>query len=154
MIMPIVTSSELPATGALLGIDPGTKTIGLAVSDRRRSIATGITTINRSKFAKDAAGIFDLYDVRDCVGIVLGLPIQMDGSEGSRAQSVRAFARNLLGLRDTPILLWDERLSSSAVERTLIEAGTRRNKRKTVIDKLAAVYILQGALDFLQNNRP
>jgi len=147
--MPIVTATELPATGALLGLDPGTKTVGLAASDVRRSIATGLLTLNRSKFAKDADIIFSIYKERQCAGIILGLPVQMDGIEGPRAQSVRAFARNLLAVKDVPVLLWDERLSTSAVERTLIEAGTRRSKRKQVIDKLAAVYILQGALDFL-----
>jgi putative Holliday junction resolvase len=148
--MPIVTAPQLPATGPLLGLDPGTKTVGLAVSDPSRLIATGITTLRRSKFKQDAARIFDLYAERNCSGMVLGLPVQMDGSEGSRAQSVRAFARNLLGVCDIPILFWDERLSTSAVERTLIEANTRRDRRKQVIDKLAAVYILQGALDFLR----
>ncbi|MBL4595488.1 MAG: Holliday junction resolvase RuvX [Robiginitomaculum sp.] len=148
--MPICTAHELPITGALLGIDPGTKTIGLAVSDQGRVIANGITSLHRSKFAKDAAQLFALYDSRDCVGIVLGLPVQMDGKEGARAQSSRAFARNLLGWRDVPIVFWDERLSTAAVERMLIHADTRRDKRKAVIDKLAAAYILQGALDFLR----
>ncbi len=148
--MSIVTANELPAAGPLLGLDPGTKTVGLAVSDLRRSIATGITTLRRTKMAKDADEVFALYTERECTGIVLGLPIQMDGREGPRAQSVRAFARNLLAVCDVPILLWDERLSTSAVERMLIEADTRRAKRKEVIDKLAAAYILQGALDFLQ----
>lgn len=147
--MPIIPAPELPKTGPLLGLDPGTKTVGIAASDSRRSIASGITTLRRSKFTKDADEIFALYDARNCSGMVIGLPIQMDGKEGPRAQSVRAFVRNLLQIRDVPVLLWDERLSTSAVERILIEADTRRDKRKTVIDKLAAIYILQGALDFL-----
>lgn len=148
--MAIVCVDQFPKIGAVLGLDPGTKTIGIAVSDSRRSIASGVTTLTRSKFAKDASELFALYDQRNCTAIVLGLPVQMDGLEGPRAQSVRAFARNLIQIRDVPILLWDERLSTSAVERTLIEAGTRRSKRKTVIDKLAAIYILQGALDFFK----
>ncbi|VAV96286.1 Putative pre-16S rRNA nuclease Yqg [hydrothermal vent metagenome] len=151
--MPIIDSPQLPITGALLGLDPGTKTVGIAVSDSRRRIASGITTLRRSKFAKDAGEIFALYDDRNCSGMVIGLPVQMDGKEGPRAQSVRAFVRNLLQVRDIPVLLWDERLSTSAVERILIEADTRRDKRKTVIDKLAAIYILQGALDFLARQR-
>ena len=149
--MPIITPQEIALTGSLLGLDPGTKTVGIAACDSRRSIASGICTLNRVKFTKDAEEIFKIYDERNCKGIVIGLPIQMDGIEGSRAQSVRAFARNLMAIRDIPILFWDERLSTSAVERTLIEANTRRNKRKLVIDKLAAVYILQGALDFFKN---
>jgi putative Holliday junction resolvase len=149
--MPIITPEEMPLTGSLLGLDPGTKTVGIAGSDIRRTIASGICTLNRVKFTKDAGQIFKIYDERDCSGIVMGLPIQMDGKEGPRAQSVRAFARNMMAIRDIPILFWDERLSTSAVERTLIEANTRRNKRKQVIDKLAAIYILQGALDFFKN---
>ncbi len=151
--MAIISASKLPETGALLGLDPGTKTVGIAASDPGRLIASGICTQRRGKFTADATAIFEYYDERECVGIVLGLPIQMDGKEGPRAQSVRAFARNLLARRDVPILLWDERLSTSAVERTLIDANTRRSKRKEVIDKLAAIYILQGALDFLRYQR-
>ncbi len=142
--------TDLPASGALLGLDPGTKTIGVAVSDGARIAATPLETIRRKKFKDDAARLFALYDDRQCTGIVLGLPVSMDGSEGPRAQSVRAFARNLLALRDVPLSFWDERLSTAAVERTLLDADTRRAKRAHVIDKMAAAYILQGALERLR----
>ncbi len=142
---------DLPPAGALLGLDPGTKTIGIAVSDGARIAATPVETIRRSKFKTDASRVFELYDDRQCVGIVLGLPINMDGSSGPRAQSVRAFAANLMGFRDVPLCFWDERLSTVAVERTLLEADTRRSRRREVIDKMAAAYILQGALDRLKS---
>ena len=148
--MALTSLTDLPATGALLGLDPGTKTIGVAVSDSARIAATPLETIRRNKFKADAARLFALYDDRQCSGIVLGLPVSMDGHEGPRAQSVRAFARNLLALRDVPLSLWDERLSTAAVERTLLDADTRRAKRADVIDKMAAAYILQGALDRLR----
>lgn len=141
---------ELPATGKLLGLDLGTKTIGVAVSDGMRYSATPLETIVRTKFTADAARLVELIDQNKAVGIILGLPLNMDGSEGPRAQSTRAFARNLAQKVDIPIAFWDERLSTSAVTRTLIEADVRRDRRAEVVDKLAASYILQGALDRLR----
>ncbi len=150
--MAIIELDDLPASGALLGLDPGTKTIGIAVSDTSRIAATPLETIRKSKFIADAERLFALYDDRSCAGVVLGMPINMDGSLGPRAQSVRAFASNLLKIRDIPLVFWDERLSTVAVERTLLEADTRRSRRREVIDKMAAAYILQGALDRLRND--
>ena len=149
--MPIINIEQLATTkGSLLGIDPGTKTFGLAVSDTSRLIATSVETINRKKFTPDAAKIFALYDERQCAAMVIGNPVNMDGSEGPRSQSVKDFCHNLMGIRDTPILLWDERLSTAAVTRTLLEADTSRAKRAQAVDKLAASYILQGVLDRLR----
>jgi putative pre-16S rRNA nuclease len=148
--MAVIDILDVPQSGALLGLDPGTKTIGIAVSDGARIAATPLETVKRTKFKADAERVFTLYDDRQCVGIVLGMPINMDGTSGPRAQSVRAFANNLLKVRDVPLVYWDERLSTVAVERTLLEADTRRSRRKEVIDKLAAAYILQGALDRLR----
>ena len=139
----------LPARGALIGIDLGTKTIGIASSDPDRRLATGVETIVRKDFSSDAARLLELADQRRAAGFVLGLPINMDGSEGRRAQSTRAFARNLARLTVHPIGLWDERLSTAAVERELIAADVTRRRRANVIDQHAAVYILQGALDRL-----
>jgi putative Holliday junction resolvase len=135
--------------GALIGLDLGTKTIGVAVSDPDRRVAAPVETIARRRFGIDARRILDLAAERRAVGFVLGLPINMDGSEGARAQSTRAFARNLAGLTELPIALWDERLSTAAVERALIAADASRARRKAVIDAHAASYILQGALDRL-----
>ncbi|PHS24011.1 MAG: Holliday junction resolvase RuvX [Robiginitomaculum sp.] len=148
--MAVIDIMDVPQSGALLGLDPGTKTIGIAVSDGARIAATPLETVRRTKFKADAERIFTLYDDRQCVGIVLGMPINMDGTSGPRAQSVRAFAGNLLKVCDVPLVYWDERLSTVAVERTLLEADTRRSRRKEVIDKMAAAYILQGALDRLR----
>lgn len=139
--------AALPASGKLLGLDLGTKTIGVAVSDGLRYSATPLETIRRTKFTADAARLVALIAENTAVGIVLGLPLNMDGSEGPRAQATRAFARNLGGHTELPILLWDERLSTAAVERTLIEADSSRARRAEVVDKVAAAYILQGALD-------
>jgi putative Holliday junction resolvase len=139
----------LPARAALIGIDLGTKTIGLALSDLSRRIASPLTVIRRSKFAGDAAALFDLAAEHRAAGFVLGLPLNMDGSEGPRAQSTRAFARNLAPRTNLPLLFWDERLSTVAVTRTLIEADASRKRRGEVVDKVAAAYILQGALDRL-----
>ncbi len=139
----------LPARGALLGLDLGTKTIGVAVSDPDRKLATGVETVRRTKFSADAARVLALAAERSAAGFVLGLPINMDGSEGPRAQSTRAFAGNLAKLTDLPIALWDERLSTAAVERDLIGADVSRKKRAAVIDQHAAAFILQGALDRL-----
>ncbi|HZY67405.1 MAG TPA: Holliday junction resolvase RuvX [Devosia sp.] len=138
---------DLPPQGKLLGLDLGTKTIGVAVSDALRYTATPIETIKRTKFSADASRLLELVAETGAVAFVLGLPLNMDGSEGPRVQSTRAFARNLAGKSPLPILFWDERLSTSAVTRMLIEADTRRDKRAEVVDKLAASYILQGFLD-------
>jgi len=139
----------LAARGALIGLDLGTKTIGVATSDPDRRLATGVETIARKTFTADAARLLALAAERKAAGFVLGLPINMDGSEGPRAQSTRAFARNLARLTDLPIALWDERLSTAAVERELITADVSRKKRAAVIDQHAATFILQGALDRL-----
>lgn len=141
----------LPKRGGLVGLDLGTKTIGVAVSDPDRKLATGLETIARKSFTADASRVLDIALERAAVGYVLGLPINMDGSEGPRAQSTRAFARNLAKLTDLPIVFWDERMSTMAVERELIAADVSRKKRAAVIDQHAAAYILQGALDRLAN---
>jgi putative holliday junction resolvase len=141
---------KLPVNARLMGLDLGTTTIGIATSDLTRQIATPITTIARKKFTPDAMELLAIA-ARENVGVlVLGLPINMDGSEGPRAQATRAFARNLARLTDLAIVYWDERLSTAAVERMLIQADTSRAKRDKVIDKLAAAYILQSALDALR----
>ena len=131
----------------LLGLDPGTKTIGIAISDSMHNIATPLKTVRRQKFATDAAQIVEVIKEYQGGGIIMGLPLNMDGSEGPRVQSVRAFARNLYPHVKLPICFWDERLSTIAVERTLLEADTTRKRRAEVIDKMAAGFILQGALD-------
>ena len=138
------------STGALLGVDPGTKTLGLAVSDRTRLIATPLETIRREKFSLDVAHLLRVYDDNEVSGLVVGLPVNMDGSHGPRVQSVKDFCANLLKLRDLPIFLWDERLSTMAVTRGMLEADMSRKKRKDNVDKLAASYILQGVLDRLR----
>jgi putative Holliday junction resolvase len=144
-----------PKRGALIGLDLGTKTIGVAVSDPDRRLATGVETIQRTAFTADAARLLALGHERAACGFVLGLPINMDGSEGPRAQSTRAFARNFSRLTMLPIGLWDERLSTSAVERELIANDVSRAKRARIIDEHAAIFILQGALDRLTVlNRP
>ena len=149
-VLPLVEIAPLlPARGSLLGLDLGTKTIGVASSDPDRKLATGVTTIERKTFTADANALLALAAERSAAGFVLGLPINMDGSEGPRAQSTRAFARNLAKLTPLPIGLWDERLSTAAVERDLIAADASRAKRAKVIDQHAAVFILQGALDRL-----
>ncbi|MCK9918669.1 Holliday junction resolvase RuvX [Microbacteriaceae bacterium K1510] len=142
-------ASELPPRGALIGLDLGTKTIGVAVSDPDRRLATGIETVARKNFTSDAQRVLALAAERNVAGFVLGLPINMDGSEGPRAQSTRAFARNFGKLTNLPIMFWDERLSTAAVERELIAADVSRAKRAAVIDEHAAIFILQGALDRL-----
>jgi putative Holliday junction resolvase len=150
LVLPLVeAATHLPPRGALIGLDLGTKTIGVATSDPDRRIATGVETIGRKKFSDDAARLLALAAERNAAGFVLGLPVNMDGSEGARAQSTRAFARNLARVTDLSIALWDERLSTAAVERQLIAADMTRARRATVIDQHAAVFILQGALDRL-----
>jgi putative holliday junction resolvase len=151
--MAVVALTELtallPSRGGLIGLDLGTKTIGVAACDPDWRLATPVETIARKRFSDDAARLFHLAAERRTAGFVLGLPINMDGSEGPRAQASRAFARNLARLTELPIALWDERLSTAAVERVLIEADVSRDRRKAVIDQHAAAYILQGALDRL-----
>jgi putative Holliday junction resolvase len=150
LILPLVEAAQhLPARGTLIGLDLGTRTIGVASSDPDRRLATGVETIERKNFASDAARLNELAAERKAVGFVLGLPINMDGSEGPRAQSTRAFARNFARLTELPIALWDERLSTAAVERELIAADVTRARRAKVIDQHAALFILQGALDRL-----
>ena len=140
-------AKTLPSEGRLLGLDLGTKTIGLALSDTRRTIATPMETLKKGKFSADVAALKTLVDEQAVCGFVIGLPLNMDGSDSPRAQSSRAFMRNLKTRLDLPVLLWDERMSSQAVTRTLLEADTSRARRAEVIDKMAASYILQGALD-------
>jgi putative Holliday junction resolvase len=135
----------------LMGLDLGTKTIGLAVSDTMFKIATPLETIQRSKFTKDTQSLRAFEETHNIGALVIGLPLNMDGSEGPRVQASRAFARNLLQQKDQPIVFWDERLSTSAVTRTLIDADMSRAKRADVVDKMAAAYILQGVLDLLNN---
>jgi putative Holliday junction resolvase len=140
-----------PARGSLLGLDLGTKTIGVASSDPDRRLAAGVETVARKTFTADARRLLALAAERSAVGFVLGLPVNMDGTEGPRAQSTRAFARNFAKLTPLPIALWDERLSTAAVERELIAIDMSRARRAEVIDQHAAAYILQGALDRLAN---
>jgi len=151
--MPVLALADaallLPPRGALIGLDLGTKTIGVAVSDPDRRVAAPVETIARKKFTLDAARILALAAERHATGFVLGLPLNMDGSEGPRAQATRAFARNFAQQTELPIALWDERLSTAAAERALIDIDVSRAKRKKVIDQHAAVFILQGALDRL-----
>jgi putative Holliday junction resolvase len=150
----VETPSDLIAALAsnrrLMGLDLGSKTIGLALGDSDHKIATPFDTIRRKKFGPDAAALADIIKAENIGGLVMGLPLNMDGSEGPRVQATRAFLRNLENLPDfpaLPVLLWDERLSTAAVERTLLEADASRAKRAEVIDKMAAAFILQGAID-------
>nr|WP_082182045.1 Holliday junction resolvase RuvX [Aestuariivita boseongensis] len=139
--------AALPRSAAIMGLDLGTKTIGVALSDRLLSSATPMETIRRSKFTADAARLLEIIADREVGGVVLGLPRNMDGTEGPRCQSTRAFARNMERLTDVPLTFWDERLSTVAAEKALLEADTTRKRRAEVIDHVAASYILQGALD-------
>jgi putative holliday junction resolvase len=141
--------AALPRDGAIAGLDLGDKTIGIALSDRRRMVATPNTTIRRVKFTPDAAALLALCTAREVTGLIFGLPLNMDGSVGPRVQTTQAFARNLEKLTPLPITFWDERLSTVAATRALIEADTSRKRRAEVIDQVAASYILQGALDRL-----
>lgn len=150
--MPIIEIQELKLRVAgqsrLLGIDVGTKTLGLALSDLSLTIATPLKTLRRTKFTTDAEHLKSLVHEHDAGGLLLGLPVGMDGTEGPKCQSVRQFAANLLGVLDLPLAFWDERLSTAAVERMLIsEVDMSRKRRRDVVDKAAAAYILQGALD-------
>ena len=140
-------AAALPPARAVFGLDLGEKTIGVAASDLRRSVATPLLVIRRTKFTEDANRLLAMIAERRIAGLILGLPRNMDGSEGPRAQATRAFARNLVKLTDLPIGYWDERLSTVAATRALLEADTSRKRRNEVIDQVAAGYILQGALD-------
>ena len=152
--MAVVDLTELPALlprySALIGLDLGEKTIGVAVSDVTRMVASPLELIRKTKFTAEANRLFALIDEREVGAIVIGLPVNMDGTEGTRCQSNRAFARNLLRLRDIPIAFWDERMSTMAVNRVLVEeADVTRARRAELVDKMAAAWILQGALDLL-----
>ena len=153
--MPVVDLTELPALLArhapVVGLDLGEKTIGVAVSDATRTVASPLELIRKVKFTQDAAALFKLMENRGAGGIVIGLPVNMDGTEGPRCQSSRAFGRNLLRLKDLPIAFWDERMSSMAINRVLIdEADVTRARRAELVDKMAAAWILQGALERLR----
>ncbi|MEQ9554699.1 MAG: Holliday junction resolvase RuvX [Rhodospirillales bacterium] len=150
--MAVMTLAELKAAldrhGRVMGLDLGSKTIGLALSDVMRTIATPYDTIRRTKFTADAQALLAAIDAQEVRGLVIGLPVSMDGTEGPRCQSTRQFAANLLEKRDLPVAFWDERLSTVAVERMLVDdVDMTRARRGQVVDKLAAAYILQGALD-------
>jgi putative pre-16S rRNA nuclease len=150
--MPVVAIEELralPAGRALLALDLGERNIGVAISDVTRTVASPLATLKKAKFTTNADELAALCAANAVGGIVIGLPVNMDGTEGPKAQSARQFAANLAGRIEVPISLWDERLSTAAVTRTLVDADASRRRRAEVVDKLAAAYILQGALDFL-----
>lgn len=149
--MALIDLLALPQSGPLIGIDPGSKTLGIAASDGLRLIASPVKTIARSKLAKDLEALFALYDGRGAVGLVCGLPLNMDASEGPRAQSARAFVRNILKTRDVPIAFQDERLSTAQATRAMLDADLSRARRAELIDASAASVILQTALDRLAN---
>ena len=153
--MPVLTlddfAATLPRYGGLAGLDLGEKTIGIAMSDVTRTVASAAETIRKTKFTADTDHLFKLLDEREIAGLVIGLPLNMDGSEGPRCQSVRAFARNLVARRDLPVLFWDERLSTVAVTRVMVDEHDLTRKRQAeAVDKLAAAWILQGALERLR----
>ena len=147
---PFLDAASAFPPGPLLGLDLGTKTIGIAVSTPDRSLATPVTVIKRTKFGKDAEALIALAEERNVVGFILGLPRNMDGSEGPRAQSTRTFAKNLARVTSLPVAFWDERLSTAAAERQLLALDTSRARRAETIDAHAATHILQGALDRLR----
>jgi putative Holliday junction resolvase len=149
----IALAQRLSPGQRLIGIDLGSKTIGLALSDVSLTIASPLETLRRSKFSVDAAALLALAGRHGVGGLVIGHPLNLDGTRGPRAQATESFARNLERLTDRPIALWDERLSTSAVTRTLIEADASRRRRAELVDKMAAAYILQGALDRLRYGR-
>ncbi|MCG8504439.1 MAG: Holliday junction resolvase RuvX [Sphingomonadales bacterium] len=152
MTLTVKELAETLAKGArLVGLDVGSKTIGLALSDTTLTIATPMETVRRKKFTLDAVRLKEICTEQNVGGLVIGLPVNMDGSEGPRCQSVRQFARNLAEIVDLPQTFWDERLSTQAVTRTLLEADASRKRRAEVVDKMAAAYILQGALDHLKS---
>lgn len=150
--LPANPLESIPPTGRIMGLDLGTKTIGVAVSDGMRYSASPLETIKRTKFTQDAIRLEELIAQNNIAAIILGLPLNMDGSEGPRVQSTRAFARSLAQRISLPIAFWDERLSTSAVTRMMIDADLRRDRRAEIVDKLAASYILQGALDRLRRS--
>ncbi len=143
---------HVPAGQRLMGLDVGTKTIGLALSDGTWMVATPLETLKRTTFSRDSARLMARIADHDVGGLIVGLPRNMDGSEGPRAQSIRAFVRNMQAKTSVPIVLWDERLSTAAVTRTLLDADVSRKRRRELVDKMAAAYILQGALDFIANS--
>ena len=149
--MPIMNAADfalaLAPQGRVMGLDLGSKTIGMALSDLLRMVATPFDTIRRTKFGVDSKLLLGHLDAHQVMGLVVGWPVEMSGQTGARCQSTLAFVNNVLGVRQMPVLLWDERLSTAAVTRTLLEADTSRSKRAQVVDKMAAAYILQGALD-------
>lgn len=142
---------ELARGNRLIGLDLGEKTIGISLSDTLLSVASPLTTLRRGKFSANAEELIRLMEEHGVGGLVIGLPLNMDGSEGPSAQSARAFARNFAARSNAPVALWDERLSTAAVTRTLLEADSSRKRRAEVVDKMAAAYILQGALDRMRN---
>jgi putative holliday junction resolvase len=146
---PAALRDALPVGARLMGLDVGTKTIGLALSDTRRVIASPLETLRRRRFRDDMARLFALADAHGVGGLVIGLPLTLGGGDGPRTQGVRQFTRNLLAERDLPVIFWDERLSTAAVERQMIAADMTRKRRGEIIDRVAAAYILQGCLDFL-----
>jgi putative holliday junction resolvase len=150
---PLKLRETLPAGMRLIGLDVGTKTIGLALSDTRRVIATPLETIGRRRFAEDMARLFAVVDAHAVCGLVIGLPLTLAGADGPRTQSVRQFARNLLAVRDLPLVFWDERLSTATVTREMIAHDMTRKRRAAIVDRVAAAYILQGCLDFLGRPR-
>ena len=145
-------AAKLSPNARLLGIDLGTKTIGLSLSDAQLHIATPLKTLKRTKFRDNAAELLNILAEHNIGGIVIGLPLNMDGSSGPRVQATKAFARNLENVANVPIIFWDERLSTVAVTRTMLEADLSRKRRGELVDKMAAAYILQGALDYLDRN--
>ncbi len=155
--MAICNPADLPQVlkkgQRLLGLDVGTKTIGLALSDTLLMVATPLRTIRRTRFKTDAAEVLREVDAHDVGALAIGLPISLEGRESPRSQSVRQFARNLIAIRELPVVFWDERLSTAAVERTMIEADLTRRRRSEIIDRTAAAYILQGLLDRLAHDR-
>jgi putative holliday junction resolvase len=151
---PAALREAVPAGARLLGLDVGTKTIGLALSDTRLVIASPLETIRRRRLRDDMAALFALYDRHGVGGMVIGLPLRMEGGDGPRTQSVRQFARNLLAVRDVPAALWDERLSTAAVTREMIAHDMTRKRRAEIVDKVAAAYILQGFLDAMGRVNP
>ena len=151
---PVELSAAVRPGLRVMGLDVGTKTIGLALSDTRRLIASPLDTIRRRRFRDDIATLFALADRHGVGGLVIGLPLTLAGGEGPRSQGVRQFARNLLALRDWPVVFWDERLSTAAVEREMIAADITRKRRGEIVDRVAAAYILQGCLDFLARSAP
>jgi len=153
LIVPLADLDALPRGQRLIGVDLGTRTIGLALSDVGRSIASPLETIKRTKFSTDVKRLVELAAKHGVGGLVIGLPLNMDGSEGPRAQATRAFVRNLAAHLPLPVALWDERLTTAAVTRTLLEADASRARRSDLVDKMAASYILQGALDRLASAR-